>query len=254
LRIAICDDNRQDIETLRDDLIRIIGNAVIDTYETGKAFLTAAKQQRYDLVFMDIYLEAENGIDIIKEMRKISPGTQTVFLTVSDTHAVEAFSVRAIHYLVKPYRPEDIAEAVKRAEMLNLSDLPESMLTIRIGSGIYTLSQNDIIRVEASDHKTNIFMKNGSVYSVWMPFSKVEPQLDKNFLTIKRGVAIHMRYVKKWGTQDCEMIDGTQYLLNRSARQQLKEAYFTYKMQEMSGSSRVVPQEKLHDDQEGLSP
>jgi DNA-binding LytR/AlgR family response regulator len=141
---------------------------------------------------------------------------------------------------VKPYNREDIAEAVKRAETMNLSNLPESMLTIRIGSDIYTLNQNDIIRVEASDHKTNIFMKNGSVYSIWMPFSRVEPQLDKNFLTIKRGVAIHMRHVKKWSTQDCEMIDGTQYLLNRSARQQLKEAYFTYKMEEMSGNSRQL--------------
>ena len=115
---------------------------------------------------------------------------------------------------------------------MNLTDLPESLLTIRIGSDIYTLNQNDIVRVEANDHKTNIFMKNGSVYSIWMPFSKVVPQLDKNFLTIKRGVAIHMRHVKKWGSQDCEMIDGTQYLLNRSARRQLKEAYFTYKMEE----------------------
>lgn len=252
MRIAICDDNRQDIETLRDDLIRIVDNAVIDTFKTGKAFLAAAKQQRYDLVFMDIYLEAENGIEVIKEMRKISAGTQVVFLTVSNTHAVEAFSVRAIHYLVKPCHPEDIAEAVKRAETMNLSDLPESMLTIRIGSDIYTLSQNDIVRVEANDHKTNIFIKNGSVYSIWMSFSKVESQLDKNFLTIKRGVAIHMRHVKKWGTQDCEMIDGTQYLLNRSARQQLKEAYFTYKMQEMSQNSRKLPQERPPNSPEGL--
>ena len=252
MRIAICDDNRQDIETLRDDLIRIVDNVVIDTFETGKAFLTAAKQQRYDLVFMDIYLEAENGIEVIKEMRKISPGTQAAFITVSDTHAVEAFSVRAIHYLVKPCHPEDIAEAVKRAKTMNLSDLPESLLTIRIGSDIYTLNQNDIVRVEANDHKTNIFIKNGSVYSIWMPFSKVVSQLDKNFLTIKRGVAIHMRHVKKWGSQDCEMIDGTQYLLNRSARRQLKEAYFTYKMEEMSENSRKLPQERPPNNPEGL--
>ena len=252
MRIAVCDDNRQNHEALRDDLIRIIDNVVIDTFETAKEFLTAVKQQRYDLVFMDIYLEGENGIEVIKEMRKVSPGTQVVFITVSDTHAVEAFSVRAIHYLVKPYNREDIAEAVKRAETMNLSNLPESMLTIRIGSSIYTLSQNNIVRVEANDHKTNIFMKNGSVYSIWMPFSKVEQQLDKNFLTIKRGVAIHMRHVKKWGTQDCEMIDGTQYLLNRSARQQLKEAYFTYKMQEMSENSRKLPQERPPNSPEGL--
>ena len=65
MRIAVCDDNRQNHEALRDDLIRIIDNVVIDTFETAKEFLTAVKQQRYDLVFMDIYLEAENGVDII---------------------------------------------------------------------------------------------------------------------------------------------------------------------------------------------
>lgn len=43
-----------------------------------------------------------------------------------------------------------------------------------------------------------------------------------------------MRHVRKWGAQDCEMIDKTHYLLSRSNRQQLKETYFHYKMDEMT--------------------
>lgn len=234
MRIAICDDEQQDTEMLRDDLIRMIENVVIDTFETGNTFLSSAGKQHYDLVFMDIYLREENGIEIIKEMQKISPDTQVVFVTVSDNHAVDAFSVRALHYLVKPYSREELAEAIRRANTMKLSDLPESTLTIRIGNDIYTVNQNEIVRVEANDHKTNIYMKNGSVYSIWMFFSKVEEQLDNNFLTIKRGVAVNMRHIRKWGSQDCEMTDKTHYLLSRGNRQQLKEAYFHYKMDEMT--------------------
>lgn len=236
MRIAICDDNRQDATLLRDMLMKLSESTVIDCYETGSALLEAAQENRYDLVFMDVYLREENGVEVVRTLRAQSPETQVAFTTVSDAHAVDAFSVRAIHYLVKPYSTEDVAETLRRVRSAGTSGLPESTLTVRIGNDIYTLDQREILRVEASDHKTNIFIRNGSVYSIWMIFHKVVEQLDDTFLLIKRGVAVNMHHIRAWRAQDIETTDGMRYLLNREKRQQLKETYFAFKMNELDAS------------------
>ena len=233
MKIAVCDDTRRDAEELRNILVRLSESNAIDVYETGRAFLAATSEREYDMVFMDVYLQGENGVEVIREMRNHQPETVVVFTTVSDSHAVAAYSVRAVHYLVKPYTEPDVAEALERAKKLRMSDLPTSMLTVRIGTDVFTMNQRDIIRMEASDHKTNIFMKEGSLHSIWMSFGKVVEQLDKSFLTINRGICINMCHVVRWCANDCEMSDSTLYRLNRRRRQELKEAYFSFKMDEM---------------------
>jgi len=204
LKIAVVDDNILDARSLRDIISHISSDDshVIELFETGEDFLAAAGDKSFDLVFMDIYLGKENGIDIIRSMQEKSPETSVVFVTTSDSHAVAAFSLRALHYLVKPYTEEQIIEAIDRAKAKGASEPSGSTLTVCIGKDVYTIDQRDILRVEADDHKTNILMKNG--------------------------------YILKWGTTDVEMCDGRSFLTNRRRRKQLKEAYFTYKMDEMS--------------------
>ena len=234
MKLAIVDDNKRDAEELRDILTGTEENHVIDLYETGGAFLASLPDRDYDLVFMDIYLPDEDGVSVVRKLRGLSPQTGVVFVTVSDSHAVAAFSLQALHYLVKPYAEADVAEALRRAKEANRHEEPESTLTVTIGVDVYTLAQRDILRVEASDHKTNIFMKYGTAYSVYLAFGKVEAELDRHFLTINRGLAVNMRHIVKWGAQDCELDNGRRYLLSRRKRQQLKEAYFHYKLDEMT--------------------
>lgn len=234
MKLAIVDDNRRDAEELRDILTHTEENHVIDLFETGGDFLAAVPERDYDLAFMDIYLPDEDGVQVVRRLRTLSPGTGVVFVTVSDSHAVAAFSVQALHYLMKPFTEADVAEALRRANEAHRTEPPDSTLTVTIGGNVYTLPQRDILRVEASDHKTNIYMRSGSVYSVYLAFGKVEAELDRHFLTINRGVAVNMRHIVKWGAQDCKLDDGRRCLLSRRKRQQLKEAYFHYKLDEMT--------------------
>ena len=60
----------------------------------------------FDIVFLDIYMLREDGVDIARILNKISPETRIVFVTTSEEHAVSAFSLDALHYLVKPVTTE----------------------------------------------------------------------------------------------------------------------------------------------------
>ena len=233
LKIAICDDSLADAETLRDILVQREGNNVIDLFDSGGSFLAAADGRDYDLVFMDVFLPDGDGVEVVLELRRVSPACEVVFVTVSDSYAVAAFSLRALHYIVKPFTEGEIDEVFDRLKTARASDAPPSTLTVCFGSDVYTLPQSDILRLEAGDHRTNIYMKNGSVYSTRLSFGKVAEELDSRFLQINRGIAVNMEHIVRWGAQDCEMSDRKRFLLNRRRKQELKEAYLTYKMNRM---------------------
>ena len=110
MRIAICDDEREEIVKIQNMIAGIQGNYQVDTYHSGRALLEAAADAKYDIVFCDIYMKDGNGLDTAKELLALSPDTANVFITSSKEHAVEAFSIQALHYLVKPVRQEDVVE------------------------------------------------------------------------------------------------------------------------------------------------
>jgi two-component system, LytTR family, response regulator len=72
---------------------------------------TALARSDYDLVFLDIQLRGGTGFDLVPHVR---PEARIVFVTAYDQHAVRAFEINALDYLIKPVRPQRLAEALRR--------------------------------------------------------------------------------------------------------------------------------------------
>ena len=231
LRIAVCDDEKGEIEKLEKIIFSIQGNYQVDTYQSGGALLESVRQgSEYALLFCDIYLGDENGLDVAKEMQRLSPGTAVVFITTSTEHAVEAFSVRALHYLVKPVSEQDIAEALDR---LGKKQSPRHTLTLRIDRNITVLYQDQIIRVEGQDHRTVITCQDNTAFSIWKSYGEISALLDDSFLHIKKGVSVNMRHVDKMTAQKCVMKDGSAFLLRRDMAKENRERYFAFLEKEL---------------------
>ena len=112
MRIAIVDD----CENERNELCKRLSQSSFSRsydieicgYGNGTDFLNEAMQNRFDLVFMDIYMEKENGIDAAQKLRKFDRDCLLVFTTTSTDHAREGFRVRAAPFLLPPQRYIDI--------------------------------------------------------------------------------------------------------------------------------------------------
>jgi DNA-binding LytR/AlgR family response regulator len=77
--------------------------------------LRALDAEQFDVVFCDIRMPGLDGIELARVLSRFAVKPQVVFVTAYDDHAVDAFDVAAIDYLLKPVRPERLAEAVRRA-------------------------------------------------------------------------------------------------------------------------------------------
>ncbi|MBQ9413263.1 MAG: response regulator transcription factor [Oscillospiraceae bacterium] len=231
MRIAICDDDRDEICKIQDMIFAVQGNYRVDQFQDGKTLLDAAGGGAvYDLLFCDIYMRDENGIDVARRLLEMSPRTAVVFFTASREHAVDAFSVDALHYLVKPVRPEDITEVFRR---LGNHTKPRHTLTIRIERTVYVLYQDEIVRIESNDHNTVIICANATAYSIRKPFREISEMMDDSFLPIKKGVTVNMRYISKMTYRDCTMRDGHTFLLRRDRAKELRETYYTFLTNEL---------------------
>lgn len=71
---------------------------------------------RFDAVFLDIAMPGIDGMDVARILTRLSDAPAIVFVTAYDNHAVDAFGLGAVDYLLKPFRPERLAEAVARID------------------------------------------------------------------------------------------------------------------------------------------
>ena len=124
MRIAICDDNRRE----REEVINAIRNwdphAARSAFRRSPLLTSAKKSPGFDIAFLDIYMPDENGVDIAEQLLQISPQTGIVFVTTGLDHAVSAFSLHALHYLVKPVTTEGVVEAFRRLSKLQSKPRP----------------------------------------------------------------------------------------------------------------------------------
>ncbi|MEG0664458.1 MAG: response regulator, partial [Clostridia bacterium] len=113
MKIAICDDLQKYLckmdKSLNDYLInKSIHNCKVDKYDNPTLFLDyIEKNGGYDIVLLDICMPGISGTAVAHEIRDRHDKTEIIFVTTSDEFAVDAFALKAVHYLIKPYTPEE---------------------------------------------------------------------------------------------------------------------------------------------------
>ena len=233
MQIAVLDDDRQEISKLNEMIFKISGNYRVDRFSEGKDLLKAVENGAvYDLLLCDVYMKGENGIEIAKQMKAVCPQTPVAFITSSREHAVDAFSIDAVHYLVKPVTQKDIVEVFRR---LKNKTEKRHTLTVRIDRIVNVLYQDEIIRVEGHGHNTEIICSDNTVYSIRKPFREMNELLDETFIQIKKGVTLNMRYISRMTYKDCASRDGKIYLLRRDQAKEIRTKFYDFVKNELGG-------------------
>lgn len=123
-------------------------------YENGEAFLEASKDQDITVLFLDIYMDGANGIEIAKEFRKSNKDCLLIFTTTSSDHALEGFQVRAMHYLVKPYTEDELSSLTD--EILSRIPTPEKTLPLKVNGSEFQVPFKTIVHADHFSHMIHI--------------------------------------------------------------------------------------------------
>ncbi|HEV2147072.1 MAG TPA: response regulator [Longimicrobiaceae bacterium] len=114
-KVLICDDAIF-MRTMIGDILTQAGFEIVGEAETGLQAVEKYRQLRPDLVTMDIVMPDMGGIDAVREIIKDDPGAKVLMCSAMGQQAlvIEAIQAGARDFVVKPFQPSRVLEAVQR--------------------------------------------------------------------------------------------------------------------------------------------
>ena len=115
LKVLIADDEAPARNRLRELLAEIPDVVVTDEARNGREALSKAAEAPPDVMLLDIRMPGIDGIETAEHAQKLACPPAVIFTTAYDQHAMQAFEMNAIDYILKPYSRERFRQAVQKA-------------------------------------------------------------------------------------------------------------------------------------------
>lgn len=232
IKILICDDQVAEAEKIHQ---------MIDAY-SEKAMLPfdvtlcsspkdisekIQNSDQFDILFLDIYMDSLNGIDLAKLVRKENPSSRIVFVSTSNSHALDAFDVNASQYLVKPVSYSKFCQTM---DNLLKQDLGDQFISASTGTQIIKIFLRDLVYSETQRHYQAICFSNGSIERFRINGSALFEKLggQKRFVRVGASYIVNLDYVLRIMPDTIELMGNHTIPIPRRALAELKQKYFDY--------------------------
>ena len=150
-----------------------------------------------------------------------------MFLTTSEDHRPEAFSVFATTYISKPSSREAIFRALDH--IFHCRTEKEQYFSFSYDRREYSLSYADIEAIETDRNYIVITDKRGACYRTRMTFSSVQEQMDARFLVLMKGIMVNMDYISQIQDTVCILRDGKTLPVQVKKKKEIQQKWLNYK-------------------------
>jgi two-component system LytT family response regulator len=247
IRTLIVDDEPLARERLRQLLATESDIEVVGECGDGREAVEAIRRDSPDLVFLDIQMPELDGFGVLAGLGGV-PQPEIVFVTAFNQHALRAFEVHALDYLLKPFDRERFQVALERARTrlaharsgdLNrkltalLAEMrpetkPVDRLAVKTGSKVLFVRTVDIDWIEAADNYISLHIGN-ETHLLRETMNAIESRLDPSrFLRISRSAMVNIERVRELqpmfhGDYAVILRNGTRLSLSRTYRDRLQQ-------------------------------
>jgi DNA-binding LytR/AlgR family response regulator len=237
-KIAICDDELQEIERAQGMLVKYNQenpqyNITIVTFVAPLELLSyVEKHGGFDVFLLDVYMAGLLGTEAARQLRQLGDCGEIVFMTSSKDHALDAFEVDAAQYLIKPYTEKAFFSALDKVfSRINIER--RHLITFKTSDGIARIFARDVIFTETCRnnyqmiHTTNkrkyeVRMTAGELFELLMPV--------KSFVRCGASINLNLRYIRQIKKEILIFDSGEQLAYPYRAYQMLKEAFLSFQM------------------------
>lgn len=232
MQIAICDDCKKDREILKELLKEYERKKKlqfkIKEYDSGIRLCENERElSDYQLIFLDINMEEEDGMETAMRIREIQPEVHIVLVSAYMNHVLEGYKVRASRFLLKDNLEHTIRECMD--DILREIRLKEWQVQYSFVEGNVTLKVEDIIYVETSRHK-NYFYTKDEVFSIYKKLDEIENELQGyGFVRTHQSYLVNMRYVEKISSYVMKLNTGEELSVPKSRYQEVKRQFTLFK-------------------------
>lgn len=225
MRIAVCDDCRQDACAIRDLLsgqeVKLYGNAeslLADVGQGGKHF---------DLYLLDIFMEnSMNGIELAGKLRAGDEAAAICFVSTSDDFYREAYDLYAVQYLIKPVGREELEKLLDKVEKIFVRNREKTLrYSWRKASG--AIPYGKILYISSREHVLFIHCTDGRVQESTGKLNDLEQQIcGDTFLRCHQSFIVNMYHVREFSGMELTLAEkGEKVSVSRRYYAAVQERY-----------------------------
>ncbi|MEF9976684.1 MAG: LytTR family DNA-binding domain-containing protein [Oscillospiraceae bacterium] len=232
--ICLCDDNEQALKQYADIISKIGASEKIAlqicTYSSGEQLLFEADDVlcNFDIVYLDMLMGKLDGIETARALRNIGFAGQIIFLTSSKDHALEAFDVMPLHYIIKQDTTDDkFCQVFLKAIALTKNHQTQSFVFETQGK-VNRVPLEDILYFEVRIRQVFLYTATEHV-SFYSQIAVVEKQLEKKyFVRCHRSFVVNLKHIRSISNCDIELTNGHVLPIGSKYLKDLRHSFSEY--------------------------
>jgi two-component system response regulator AlgR len=198
LRIFIADDEepaRERLKILLGDIAPQLATRVVGEARHGVEAIELLPPSGAQVLLLDIQMPGMGGLEVARHLARLEQPPRIIFVTAHDRHAVEAFELNALDYLLKPVRAERLAAALKKAtvpenrKLEKAADAPREYLSLAERNRIVLLPVRDILFMRAEEKYVTVRTR-AREHLVDEPLVDLEREFAARFVRIHRNCLV----------------------------------------------------------------
>lgn len=234
IKIAFCDDDMEVLHQMNEllDRYRIERNEDITyaAFQSPFELLTEIEKGiRPDILFLDVVMPGQNGMDVAKEIRQYDTNMKIIFLTSSPEFAVESYSVGAYFYQLKPIWEESFFRLMD-AVLAECEKKKKNSLILRSKDGITRIDLQQLEYCEVLGRKLLFHLENGAVLESAGSLDDLAGQLMQysNFFRPHRSFLVNMEYIQNISSRSIKMVNDAEIPIPHGKCSEIKNTYMEY--------------------------
>jgi DNA-binding LytR/AlgR family response regulator len=231
--LAICDDDPDILARLQRMAEEyFVGDCRTRTFPGGAELKKAlAGGYRPEIVFMDIVLNGQNGIQLVQELFPDHFGAEVIFVTGYAEYCTDVYEANHIYFLLKPVLPEKLYMALDKAQkMLRASE--SSAVTIRVDGTLRRVFLSDIRYLESRGRKLLAYL-NGETIGFYGTLTEYAGLLGPSFLQCHKSFLVNMNEIRSVQTDCFELFCGACVPISHKRYAESKAAFLDFLNKQM---------------------
>lgn len=234
IRLAICDDMRMERQIIENELTRYLSERnlsdqfQVDVYSDPHTLIRKCTVGPYDLFLLDVLMPGMTGIETAKELKEMIPEAQFIFITTTSEFLMDAFTVKALYYLLKPYSSADFDEAMDRAKNYFLGE-EKQYLEILTGDGkTHKIEASEIIYSQADSRQVKVITKDGSLNCAGQTADSIRKMLSADTFVVSGPYVFNLENIRRMKDGVLTLRNGENINLSKDQFQLVREKFIEY--------------------------
>lgn len=240
LKIAICDDDKTELSITRkfiEEYRNILSKYKFQIFEFSNLhdfFDCIQENVRFDILLLDVYMPEMLGTDVARKLRDNGDKSEIIFVTTSIDHAIDAFKVDALQYLLKPYEKEELFSVLNKA-LAKIDKQSEKYVILQTRTMTKKVILGEIVYSESYKHNQNIKTIDGKTITVRMTVDELFNKVNENGEFVKNGSSyiVNLNHIREITAKEILTDIGDKINVPRGSYSRLKEEYMEYMFAEV---------------------